>query len=39
VRNGSLADALAMLATLPMSDAEKADAVRRLLAERGEGGS
>jgi hypothetical protein len=32
--SGSLADALAMLARLPLSDAERAEAVRRLLAGR-----
>ena len=32
----NFADALAMVARLPLSDQEKAEAVRRLLAERGE---
>ncbi len=31
---GSLADVLRMLERLPLTDAEKADAVRRLLADR-----
>jgi hypothetical protein len=32
--DGSFAAALAMIATLPLSDAEKAEVVRRLLAGR-----
>jgi hypothetical protein len=36
--DGGFAVALAMLAALPLSDAEKAEAVRRLLAGKAEGG-
>jgi hypothetical protein len=37
IKVDSFSAALAMIASLPLSDAEKADAVRRLMAERGEG--
>ena len=34
IKGDSFSAALAMIASLPLSDAEKADAVRRLMAER-----
>ena len=34
IKGDSFSSALAMIAALPLSDAEKADAVRRLMAER-----
>ena len=37
IKADSFSAALAMIASLPLSDAEKADAVRRLMAERSTG--
>jgi hypothetical protein len=37
IKGDSFTAALAMIASLPLSDAEKADAVRRLMAERANG--
>lgn len=34
IKAGSFSAALVLIASLPLSDAEKADAVRRLMAER-----
>ena len=37
IKGDSFSAALAMIASLPLSDAEKADAVRRLMAEKTKG--
>ncbi|GDY10933.1 hypothetical protein LBMAG52_44210 [Planctomycetia bacterium] len=37
IKADSFSAALAMIASLPLSDAEKADAVRRLMAEKTKG--